>query len=103
MCSGVLKSGSPKLRSITSIPFDLNSRPSLAIFSVSGSLNLFKRGDNCMGKNFGRKCKAKRRPIGTSFYCFTHNFKRVYFFDNGPLKTIVYRQLKKGDSERECR
>ena len=56
-----------------------------------------------MGKNFGRKCKAKRRPIGTSFYCFTHNFKRVYFFDNGPLKTIVYRQLKKGDSERECR
>src|SRR5574343_1872520 len=46
ICWGVSKSGSPKLRSITSIPCALNSRPSLAIFRVSGSLKRFNKDDN---------------------------------------------------------
>ena len=45
----VSKSGSPKLRSMISIPFALNSRPSLAIFNVSGSAKRSNKDDNCTG------------------------------------------------------
>src|SRR5688500_8233831 len=51
MWSGVSKSGSPRLRSITSIPFDRSSLQSFAIFKVSGSLKRTSLDDNSITRS----------------------------------------------------
>src|SRR3981081_3430087 len=55
ICCGVSKSGSPRLRSMTSTPLALNSRPSLAIFNVSGSLKRERIDDNCIFNKIKRR------------------------------------------------
>src|SRR5690606_30728531 len=87
MCSGVSKSGSPRLRSIISTPFSLSSLPNRAILKVSGSLNRSNKLDNCIFEKIKIKTKIGIRYVINRDYV-NLNILKIY------IHLIVYTHYK---------